>query len=382
MHTPKRPDLSKNPSSQRIIAVYQAICAADTADQLATAIAWEQTVEIVPEAVHHQRVLDEFVGQVESVSYQDGMATITLSYNPDLVCGRVSALFNLAYGNVSMYPDVRLVDLKVPTPLAEKIGGPGFGISGLRQLTHTDKRPLLATALKPRGAPHQALADIAAKFAAAGGDIIKDDQNLIDERLEDFSDRIGRCQQAIVEANHRNNKHCLYFPHISGNYTEMSDQLKVCQSLGIRAVLTCPLVVGLDICKQLVSSFGMAQMGHPAMSGAFTHAHKQGIDAAVLLGTLYRLTGVDISVFPGPGGRLSLTSASTTKIQQRLTENMGSIKPALCCPAGGKSLQTLPGLLDQFGADTLYLVGGALLAHPAGISAATHEYLQLLLESV
>ncbi len=378
MHTPKYPDSYSISSQQRIIAVYQAVCAADSADNLATAIAWEQTVEVVPEAVHHQRVLDEFVGQVEAVNYENGLATIHISYNPDLVCARVSALFNLAYGNVSMYPDVRLLDLEIPPALADKIGGPQFGIQGIRQLTNTQNRPLLATALKPRGAPHQALADIAAQFAGAGGDIIKDDQNLIEEKLQDFTDRISRCQQAISEANQRNQRHCLYFPHISGNYAEMSAQLDVCKSLDIRAVLTCPLVTGLDLAKELCNAYGMAHMGHPAMSGAFTHAHRQGIDAAVLLGTLYRLAGVDISVFPGSGGRLSLAVESTRKIQQRLEQKLGTTLPTMCCPAGGKSLQTLPPLLEQFGKNTLYLVGGALLAHPEGIVAATREYRQTL----
>ncbi len=378
MHTPKYPDSTSISSNKRIIAVYQAVCPAASADKLATAIAWEQTVEVVPEAVHHQRVLDEFVGQVEAVNYIDGLATIHISYNPDLVCARVSALFNLAYGNVSMYPDVRLLDLKIPPALADKIGGPQFGIQGLRQLSNTKNRPLLATALKPRGAPHQALADIAAQFASAGGDIIKDDQNLIEEKVEDFTDRVSRCQQAITEANQHGNRHCLYFPHISGNSAEMSAQLEVCKLLDIRAVLTCPLVTGLDLAKELCSTYGMAHMGHPAMSGAFTHAHRQGIDASVLLGTLYRLAGVDISVFPGSGGRLSLDVEATSRIQQRLEQTLGATRATMCCPAGGKSLQTLPPLLKQFGKNTLYLVGGALLAHPGGIAAATQEYRQHL----
>ena len=380
MHTSKYPDPPKMLPAERIIAVYQAVCSADSADQLASAIAWEQTVEVVAEAVHHQRVLDEFVGQVEAVNHQQGMATITISYNPELVCNRVSALFNLAYGNVSMYPGVRLLELEIPPALADNIGGPGYGIAGIRTLTHTKNQPLLATALKPRGTPHQALAEIAAQFASAGGDIVKDDQNLIAADIAEFSDRVGRCQQAIVEVNQRKNKHCVYFPHIAGNFTEMSAQLEVCKSLDIKAVLTCPLVVGLDISKQLCSSFGMAQMGHPAMSGAFTHAQQQGIDASVLLGTLYRLAGVDISVFPGSGGRLSLNTATTNRIQQRLHQRIGTIEQTMCCPAGGKSLQTIPALLDQFGNNAMYLVGGALLAHVDGIQAATCEYKKILLE--
>jgi len=370
--------MDNNTRQQQIIATYQAICDADKADQLATAIAWEQTVEIIPEAVRHQRVLDEFVGRVVSVTHNKGIAIIKIAYNPALVCGRVSALFNLVYGNVSMYPDVRLVDLQIPAGLADEIGGPAFGIKGIRQLTQTGQQPLLATAIKPRGTPHQALADIAGKFAAAGGHIIKDDQNLIETDLGDFTDRVSRCQQAITNANRANGNHCVYFPHISGSHDEMSQQLEVCKSLDIKAALTCPLITGLDTSKALCREYGMAHMGHPAMSGAFTHARQQGIDAPVLLGTIYRLAGVDISIFPGSGGRLSLKPSITGKIRQRLQEKLGRIKPVLTCPAGGKSLQTMPELLPQFGDNAVYLVGGALLAHPGGVKAATIEYLNAM----
>jgi len=378
MHTTSSTINSANWQEDQILVTYQAVCEAKNADTLATAIAWEQTVEVVPEAVHHQRVLDEFVGRVVAVEHHDGVAVIQISYNPDLVCGRVSALFNLIYGNVSMYPGVRVIDMEIPAELADRIGGPEFGVNGIADLTHTNNQPLLATALKPRGAPHQALADIAAQFAAAGGHIIKDDQNLIEKNITQFRDRVGRCQQAIVNANRSSGNHCLYFPHISGSHTEMVEQLDVCQSLGIKAVLTCPLVAGLDTVKSLCRQYGVAHMGHPAMSGAFTHARNQGIDAAVLLGSLYRLGGVDISIFPGSGGRLSLSVVETQKIQQRLQQSLGKLKPVLTCPAGGKSLQSLPALINQFGKPAVYLVGGALLGHPEGIGSATKQYLDLL----
>ncbi|MBE9550264.1 MAG: hypothetical protein IMF09_12735 [Proteobacteria bacterium] len=378
MHTQKSTAPENNIQQNQLIASYQASCDANNADQLATAIAWEQTVEIIPEAVRHQRVLDEFVGRVVSVTHNKGVATIKIAYNPALVCGRVSALFNLVYGNVSMYPDVRLVDLQVPAGLADEIGGPAFGIEGIRQLTQTRRQPLLATAIKPRGTPHSALADIAGQFASAGGHIIKDDQNLIETDLIDFTDRVSRCQQAIINANQSRGNHCVYFPHISGSHEEMSEQLEVCKSLDIKAVLTCPLITGMDTSKALCREYGMAHMGHPAMSGAFTHARQQGIDASVLLGTIYRLAGVDISIFPGSGGRLSLAPSITGKIRHRLQQKLGSIRPVLTCPAGGKSLQTMPELIPQFGNDAVYLVGGALLAHPGGIETATAEYLKAM----
>lgn len=39
---------------------------------------------------------------------------------------------------------------------------------------------------------------------------------------------------------------------------------------------------------------------------------------------------------------------------------MGRLKPIFPCPGGDMSLQSIPGMLDVYGRDVIYLVGGGL----------------------
>ena len=83
-----------------------------------------------------------------------------------------------------MYPQLRLVDIQLRDHTLNLFQGSQFGIQGVRQLIQVDQRPLLATALKPRASRTQHLAAMAYAFAAGGGDILRDDQNLIGDFAE------------------------------------------------------------------------------------------------------------------------------------------------------------------------------------------------------
>ena len=103
---------------------------------------------------------------------------------------------------MSLYPGVELADFTLPASVLAAFAGPRFGVDGLRRLTGVHGRPLLATALKPRGLPVSEYARMAGAFAAGGGDLVKDDQNLVTD-FDGFRDRVFRCRDAVGNANAR-----------------------------------------------------------------------------------------------------------------------------------------------------------------------------------
>ena len=105
---------------------------------------------------------------------------IQLSFGGELAGSDLTRWLNLLLGNCSMMPGVRLIDLKLPDDVLAQFPGPNHGISGVRELTGVDDRPLVATALKPRGAPVSDLVEVCREFVTGGGDLLKDDHNLID----------------------------------------------------------------------------------------------------------------------------------------------------------------------------------------------------------
>lgn len=364
-----------------ITATYRIHCTPEKAATIARALAWEQTVEVL-ESVVSEAVRESVVGQVLDIQsavnpQENGLAQThfaTIGYHAYLASNQIGQLLNLAYGNVSLYPNVRLEHLHVPDQLANAIGGPIFGISGIRQLLGIYDRPLLATVLKPRGESLDYFRRLATDFILGGGDVLKDDQNLVEDNFEAFQQRVTNSTEAVNAAVQKTGRACLYLPHITGSGEQLKRRLELIKSLGIKGVLLCPWVLGLANCKQLAKDFELIYMAHPSLAGTFTRPPGHGIAAEVLYGTLLRLGGADISIFPGHGGRITSREITCDHIHQELTKPLADCKPSLPGPAGGKTLELIPGMLDEYGHDSLLLIGGALLAHGPNLQASTQQF--------
>ena len=136
----------------RIRARYRLLAAADQIERLARFIAYEQTVELPETLVQDPQLVEQVVGRVEATRQLDERHfEATISYSAELASNQVSQLLNLLYGNVSMLDGIRLVGVDLPASLLAQCAGPRHGIAGLRRLTGVFGRPLLATAVKPRG---------------------------------------------------------------------------------------------------------------------------------------------------------------------------------------------------------------------------------------
>lgn len=366
-------------SEQRIQAVYR--IAGDEVERVARAIAHEQTVELPEALLVDASIVDAVVGRIEAIepdAHIGDASRVTISYSAALASGQIPQLLNLLFGNVSMYPGVRLVDVRLPDAFLAGIGGPRFGIDGVRALLGIHGRPLLATALKPRGTANEALARMAQEFALGGGDIVKDDQNLVDEDFEAFKRRTEACHRAVADANASTGRHCLYLPHVAAPGDALERYFEYVHWLGAPGVLTCPMIMGLDTARVLAREYDLMMMAHPALTGSYTNGDYQGIEHGVLLGTLFRLIGADISIFPNVGGRFAYGAADCANIRDRLREPLGSLRPAWPCPAGGMGLEDLGAMALDYGADAVFLVGGALLGHPQGLRAGTSAFVEAI----
>ena len=364
--------------AQRIQAVYRVSGNEREAHAIARAIAYEQTVELPEELITDPGVLEDVVGAIEAVEPDPGLEgarRITIGYSPALASGQIPQLLNLLFGNVSMYPGVRLLDVRLPETFLEHLQGPRYGVDGLRKMLGVRGRPLLATALKPRGTPVDTLARIAAEFALGGGDIVKDDQNLVDDDFEAFKLRVQACHRAVADANAATGRRCLYLPHVAATANELERYFEYVHWLGAPGVLACPMIMGLDTARALASDYELLLMAHPALTGSYTNSDTQGIEPGVLLGTLFRLIGADISIFPNVGGRFATQAGDCASIRDRLRAPLGSLRTAWPCPAGGMHLSNLDSMATDYGADSVFLVGGALLGHSEKLQSSTSAFL-------
>jgi ribulose-bisphosphate carboxylase large chain len=90
------------------------------------------------------------------------------------------------------------------------------------------------------------------------------------------------------------------------------------------------------------------------------------------------MAGSDISIFPSFGGRFSFSHAECGGIRDRLREPLGEIPPALPAPAGGMQLENLPDLCHFYGADSVFLIGGALQAAGPDLESSTRLFRERL----
>lgn len=348
---------------------------------LAEKILIEQSVE-TPLDILSDDIKENILGkieQLEELSEPAGYCRVVFSFAAASVGQNFNQLLNLCFGNVSLYPGVRLVDIELPQSVLSNFQGPRFGIEGVRKALGVYQRPLLATALKPKGESDAYFAQLAYAFASGGGDIIKDDQNLIAD-FSAFQSRTDSCQQALQRAADESASHCLYFPYIASAYEELERHFAWVKGLGLKGVLLSPLIMGLDHARGLAQQYDLMYMAHPAFSGSFSIQASHGMSAELLYGYLYRLAGVDISVFPNAGGRFSFSEIETQAITRRLREPMPGVTTALPCPAGGMAYDDLSAMGETYGVDSVFLLGGSLLQYSADSKLATAAFKAKILE--
>lgn len=360
-----------------MLARYVAEADAGEINDLARAMAVELTVE-VPEKVidRYPHLNRDLVAGIEGIKPVDsGRHEITLSFAGNLPGADLTRWLNLLLGNCSMLPGVTLADLEIPEPILQDFTGPRFGIDGVRQLVSVSDRPLLATALKPRGAPVSDLQQICREFVEGGGDLIKDDHNLIDDSNESFLERVVACVDSIRSSEQ--GRRVLYLVNLMGPAEELDRRLELALDAGADGGLVAPWVLGLDRTRKLIQDHPGVYLGHPSMSGVYTR-EGGGIAPCLIHGTFARLAGIDGSVFVNAGGRFSPSREEGRSVARKLKEPLGNMLQGWAVPAGGMTPERVSEMLADYGSDVMILIGGAILADERGVRIATEELREAL----
>jgi len=324
----------------------------------AAAIAVEQSVEMPLDAIANASILRDILGEVRGVrEAEPGLFEVKIGLALQTTGLEAGQLLNMLFGNSSIQPDVTLVDAEIPDAMAQVFGGPNIGTDGLRAKVGAGARALTCTALKPQGLSAAELGSLAARLAGGGIDFIKDDHGLADQAYSPFAERVRAVTDAVRETNAATGGHTLYAPNVSGSFDLAADQIEFAEAQGIEAMLIEPMLIGVANFHRLTRLFPRtAFIAHPAMAGAAR------IAPPFLLGTLFRLFGADVTIYPNYGGRFSYSPETCRAIAEAARRPWAGLKPCCPSPAGGMTLSRVDELLDFYGADTMLLIGGSLLA--------------------
>lgn len=90
---------------------------------------------------------------------------------------------------------------------------------------------------------------------------------------------------------------------------------------------------------------------------------RNGISHGVIFGQLARLGGADATIFPNFGGRFLFSRKECKEIAGATDESMGHLKSIFPAPGGGMHLDRIPDMLETYGQDLIFLIGGGLFKH-------------------
>jgi ribulose-bisphosphate carboxylase large chain len=308
-----------------------------------------------------------------SSSGQYNRAEIQVSWSIENFGYNLPVLISTLQGNlyeIRQFTGLKLMDIELPPSYARHYKGPAFGISGCRQLTNVQNRPLIGTIIKPSiGLTPQQTAEMVKTLAGAGIDFIKDDELLSSSANSLFNDRVDAIMKVINAHADATGKKIMYAFNISGEIDEMLQRYeKIVRSGG-----TCAMVsinsVGMAGVKKICDQRQLAIHAHRNGWGMMTRHPLLGIDFRAYQ-KLWRLAGVDQLHVNGIQNKFWESDDSVVASIKACLQPMYDHQPVLPVVSSGQWGGQAPETYRRTNTvDLLYMAGGGIMAHPMGAAA-------------
>jgi ribulose-bisphosphate carboxylase large chain len=291
---------------------------------------------------------------------------------PNLCATVAGNLFEL-----SPFSGIKLLDVDIPSEFAEHYPGPSFGIEGTRSLTGVYDRPIIGTIIKPSvGLTPEQTAERVSTLIEAGLDFIKDDELMGDSPNSPFKKRVDLVMEVINHHAQRTGVKPMFAFNISGDLGDMLTRHDYLLEKGGTCVMINLNWVGIAAGISVTRHSQLPVHGHRNGWGIFDRSPVLGI-AFTAYQKIWRVAGVD--------------HIHTNGIRNKFCESdesvISSIKACLSPLLGGypvmpvlSSGQWAGQATDTYGqiksVDLMYLCGGGIVAHPAGIEAGVKSIQQ------
>ncbi len=286
-------------------------------------------------------------------------------------------------GNISMVPNFKLLDLRIPKVTLEQYNGPKFGTDGWWKALGIKKgRPLLNNMIKPcSGYPLEVGAQLFREAALGGCDVIKDDELIANMRYNDAVKRVKAYMKIEKEVFEETGEHTLYTVNVTDRLPRMFDLAKRCIDAGANAMMVNYLAVGPEAMRALADdpAINVPILAHMDFAGAYYMSPQQGVSSPIILGKIARLCGADSIVLPfSMGGKAIYMHDRFMNTVRNLTYPMGDLKPTMPMPSGGITPANVADIVNAIGRDIMIGSGGGIHAHPQGPRAGARALRQAI----
>jgi ribulose-bisphosphate carboxylase large chain len=205
----------------------------------------------------------------------------------------------------------------------------------------------------------------------AGLDFIKDDELMADPPHSPFAERVRAVMRVINEHAERTGKKAMYACNVTGEIDEMLSRHDAVLEAGGTCVMVSLNHVGAPAVARLRRHSQLPIHGHRNGWGMLTRSPYLGVDFRAYQ-KIWRLAGVDHLHCNGLRNKFWEPDESVIASARALLTPLYADKPYVVMPVLA-SAQWAGQAVDSYKAlgtsDVMYVCGGGIVAHPAGIAA-------------
>ncbi len=321
---------------------------------------------------------------------------VKIAYPNDLFEeGNMPQILSSIAGNVfgmKALDGLRLIDVKWPLNIIRSFKGPQFGVDGIRKILKIEKRPITATVPKPKvGYYAEEHAQHGYEIWSGGVDLLKDDENLSNQKFNKFEERLELSMKMRDKAENETGERKSYLINITAEVEEMKKRARLVKDYNNEYIMIDIFTTGWssvqtirDICQDL----GLAIHAHRAFHAAFDRNPEHGISMKVLA-EIARMQGVDQLHIGGlgklAGGRTEVKnnyikcySDSNVTDFEMLEQDWYGTKPVFSVCSGGLHPGIMHRLMDLLSTDIVIQAGGGVLGHPEGTQSGAKALRQAI----
>lgn len=309
---------------------------------------------------------------------------------PQLMSGIAGNIFGM-----KAVQNLRLIDATLPLDYIKGSKGPHLGTEAIQSIFKREEGPLLACVPKPKiGLTVEQHCAIAWDFWSAGGDLVKDDENLTSQSFNIFEKRVEQMARVRDKAENETGEIKDALINVTAETHEMEERVKLIHNHGFRYFMIDVVTTGfasVQTIRNFAEDLDMAIHAHRAMHATFTKHTSHGI-SMYFLAKLMRLIGVDNIHIGTVVGKLDspkedvldmrdlLLKSEVSEVKnRRLSQSWGNIKPTLPVASGGLHPGVIPEVLSVYETtDMLLQVGGGIHGHPDGTYGGTKATVQAI----
>ncbi len=296
--------------------------------------------------------------------------------------GNVAQLLSSVAGNIFGLKEVkklRLLDLEMPEIYVQSFDGPEIGMEKIFKIAGSEG-PLIGSIIKPKlGLNFKEHAKVAMEVFRAGGNLVKDDENLTSQEFNPFFDRVKLLTDEMKKFKYLQNPdgEKIYAFNVTAEAETMKERASFVKMSGGNSCMIDILTAGFSAVQFLRrQNFGLIIHGHRAMHAAFTRDVKEGVSMLVLA-KLARLAGVDELHTGTIVGKME-GGKEVLEINNFLTREWFGLKKVLPVASGGLHPGLIPDLIKYLGKNMIFNFGGGIHGHPKG----TYHGVKAVKESV